>query len=148
MIDERAQETDSGYENKARRIARELGLRVAVVMHPQQECPKWSEKQGKLCDHIHGNRYRVSLMRQDQRKRLSFDFWNSKHDADKGRDPGYYDVLACVASDASMSTDPDELAADLGPMPPSRALTAAQFARRLQRFFTDTELRKLGEVDS
>lgn len=134
------------YETDARRIAAELGLSVTATMHPEQKCPKWGRKPDGRCDHVHGFRYRVVLARKDQRRRLTFDFWNSRAAADEGEEPGYYDILACVSSDASMPTDPDELAAELGPMPPSQAVAAARFAERLQAFFTEDELRKLGEI--
>ena len=135
-------ETDSGYENKARAAARQLGLTLSIG-NPENECPPWRSK-GQRCDHIHGYRYLVTLHKRG--KRLTFLFWNSRDDADKGIDPGYYDILACVSSDSSMPTDPDEVVVELGEMKPSQAIAAAKFAARLQRFFSPDELQVLSEV--
>lgn len=139
-------ETVSAYEANARRVAKAIGLTVSATLATPEKCPQWSRDNGKRCDHIHGRHYRVTLARTDQRRRLTFDFWNSRADADKGIEPGYYDVLACVSSDMSMSTDPDEIAEELGPMRPSQAIAAAKFAERLQAFFTEGERERLAEI--
>jgi hypothetical protein len=135
-------ETESGYENKARRIANDLGLRMTAEQ-VGTECPKWGQKNGR-CEHIHGLHYKVTLRRRG--RSLSFDFWNSQHDAQKGKEPGYYDILSCVSADASMPTDPDEIAEEFGPMPPSQAIAAATFSARLMAFFSGEELRQLSEI--
>ena len=135
-------ETDSGYENKARAVARRLSLTLSIG-DPENECPPW-RSEGQRCDHIHGYKYLVTLHKRH--KRLTFPFWNSRNDADKGIDPGYYDILACISSEASMPTDPDEVVAELGDMKPSQAIAAAKFAARLQAFFSLGELDTLSEV--
>jgi hypothetical protein len=133
-------ETDNEYETKARSIAAAIGLRVTATMHPEGGCPGWR----KRCDHVHGDRYKVTLRKG--RRSLRFDFWNSMHDAQRGIEPGYYDVLSCVSSDAHMPTDPDEVVDELGEMPPSQAIATAKFAERLQAFFTEGELEQLAEI--
>ena len=60
--------------------------------------------------------------------------------------PSCYDILACLSSDASCPTDPDEVVAEFGPMKPSQAIAVAESARRLQAFFTSDELAILSEV--
>ena len=66
----------------------------------------------------------------------------------KGYGPTWYDVLACVAADASSATTPDEVYEDFGPMKPSTANRIAEHTHRLRRFFTEAELDRLGDVDA
>lgn len=139
LAQQRDTETDSGYENKARRIAREIGLTMRAE-HMSDRCPPWEGDSR----HVHGDRYRITLHKDG--RSLSFDFWNSQHDMERGIDPGYYDVLSSVGSDAQSPTDPDEVAREYGDMRPSQAIAVARFAERLQRFFTESELEKLAEI--
>ena len=131
-----------GYESKAKRIAKSIGLAVEVSRHPEGGCPPWG---GGACDHAHGDRYRIRLKRGG--RSIGFDFWNSRHDSERGERPGYYSILACVASDASGPTDPDEIAAEYGPMRPSQAIAVARHSARLRAFLTEREIERLGEVD-
>lgn len=122
-------------------VAQSIGLRVSIQRAVGNVCPPWS----KPCDHKHGNRYMVTLTKPG-RDPLTFPFWDSMHNATTGKAPTIYDVLACVASEASMPTDPDEIVKELGPMKPSQAVAAAEFARKLQTFFTRAERERLAEI--
>ena len=143
----------SEYEVNARRIADSIRLEV-LIAYKGDRCPPWGACANNGC--CHGDRYRVTLKlrRPGDAPRLmpaaghtiSFDFWNSLHDSTRGVRPGYYDILACVSSDLSAPTDADEVAEEFGPMKPSQALVIAKHAARLQAFFTDDEVKALGEI--
>ena len=132
-------ETMSTYEVEARRVASKIGLTVKAEQKGDG-CPPWKTP----CDCIHGDRYRVTLRKK--RRSMSFDFWNSLKDMQDGKEPGYYDVLSCISSDATGPTDPDEVVEEYGDMKPSQAIAAAKFSARLQAFFSGEEIDALGEV--
>lgn len=146
---------------RAQRIAADLGLTVHIAFKGQDRCPPWwdgSERTPGTCDHrYHGDHYRVTLRltrpsvtttsRITRSHSLTFDYWGSHADARTSRRPDTYDILTCVASDATMPTDSDEVVRELGSMRPSQAVAVAKWARRLQAFFTPDELAKLQEVD-
>lgn len=137
--------TPQEYEAHAAAVADALNLRVTVFFEGPA-CPPWGAEPGKLCTHMHGDQYRVYVDRRDTSKRLTFDFWNSKHDKDSGARPSLYDVLTIMGSDASLPTSADAVAEELGPMSPSLALRIARHACKLRAFFTDDERARLAEV--
>jgi hypothetical protein len=147
-------ETDNGYENKARRIARLVGIIVSAKYADPQKCPPWEGREERSryssrdCGRIHGDLYYATIRREhDERASITFDFWNSQSDSDKGGAPGYYNILASVSSDAQGPTTADEVYAEYGDMKPSQAEAVAAFARRLQRFFTEAEREALAEIN-
>lgn len=77
--------------------------------------------------------WRVTLRRG--RRSLAFDFWNSRHDTDKGIDLSAYSVLSSLASESGYN-DVDEAAAELE-LSPSKARALVAFSRRIGRFFDD-----------
>lgn len=127
------------YEAQAERFLKEFDL-IFKVAFKGDRCPPWGDS-----GHTHGDRYRVTVKRANG-KSISFDFWNSLKDVQENKRPTAYDVLACISSDATMPTNPDEVASELGEMKPSQAIAIAKFAKRLQAFFTITELGKLSEI--
>ena len=134
------------YEEQAEQFLTQYGLVIRTAFKGDK-CPAWEE--GTL--HIHGDRYRVTIQRELVTgsipfNSISFDFWNSKNDKDKGIRPTGYDILSTVSSDAFSPTDPDEIVAEYGDMKPSQATAAARFAKRLQAFFTEEELEALSEI--
>lgn len=73
----------------------------------EQECPPWvmftqdfyAPDHAECCDvcgHLHGEHYRVSLMRMDQDEMLEFDFWFGA--SFRGQRPDEYYLLASVNS--------------------------------------------------
>lgn len=160
--------TTTDYESRARQIADALGLTV-VAAFKGDRCPPWLDKRPPVtlhsdrcnaCGSVHGDRYRVTLkftgraeawpawrVGRSTYQSLSFDFWASYQDKLDGHRPGYYDILCCVASEASMPTDPDEIAEEFGPMKPSQAIAIAKHAARLQAFFTEGERARLAEIE-
>lgn len=130
----------SEYETQAQRVAREMGLTVKAA-YKGDKCPQWCD--GK---HQHGDRYRVTLFNGASHRSLSFDFWNSLMDVQRGDRPSYYDILSCVSSEATSPTDPDEVVAEFGEMKPSQAIRIAKWAAKLQAFFTEAEIDALSEI--
>ena len=141
------------YEANAQKIAQAIGLVVKATFKGDR-CPPWEDKSCKSC--VHGDRYCVTLKRvgpdrvfshgEPGPRSLSFDFWNSQADMQAGKQPRYYDILACVASNASTPTDPDEVAQEYGDLLPTQAIAIAKFAKRLQAFFAEAELEMLREI--
>lgn len=129
------------YDQAARGVAQSIGLHVSIERSIKQTCPPWT----KPCDHQHGRCYTIRL-RNTRDEWLTFPFWDSMHNAATGKTPTVYTVLACVSSDASMPTDPDEIAREFGPMKPSQAIAVAEFTRKLQAFFTRAERERLSEI--
>lgn len=133
------------YEAEAQRFLdkNHLILRIAFK---GDKCPPWCDDR-----HIHGDRYRVTIKRNGKgdiplTSSISFDFWNSHADMHQGKRPTAYDILACTSNEATMPTDPDEVVKELGEMKPSQAIAIAKFAKRLQNFFTITELGELSLI--
>ncbi len=127
------------YEAQAKRFLDKFNLSLKVAFKGDK-CPPWDDAR-----HIHGDRYRVTIKRQDRRS-ISFDFWNSLNDKQNGERPTAYDILAAISSDATMPTDPDQVVEEMGEMKPSQAIAVAKFAKKLQAYFTEEELEKLAEI--
>ena len=129
------------YEKQAADFLARFNLKM-TIKEGDGHAPPWSKAA------VDGTHYRVKIARTNTKFNgsISFDFWGSVHDAETGRTPTAYDVLACISSDVYMPTTPDEVAEEIGPMPPSQAIAAARFARRLQTMFTDTEQKALAEI--
>jgi hypothetical protein len=124
----------SPYDTMAEDFLATHGL--ALTFRETDKMPDWEP---------HGDGYRVTVRRESDGRRLSFDWWDSQ--ANMGEPPRPYSVLSSIAIDAAMPTDPDELARELGgDMKPSVAVKAAKFAKRLQEFFTEDELLDLAEI--
>jgi hypothetical protein len=127
------------YEKQAQEFLTKYNLTLKAAFKGDKR-PPWDDNK-----HIHGDRYRVTIKRQD-RKSISFDFWNSFNDSQNSKRPTSYDVLACISSDAYMPTTPDEVVEELGDMKPSQAIATAKLAKKLQSFFTESELTDLAEI--
>lgn len=142
----------SSYDDQARKFLDQYGFKLCARRTPRNNCPTWCDPAGTGCKHQHGDEYRVTITREPGTARIhrirsvSFRFWNSQNDAKQGRRPSAYTILACVSSDAHSPTDPDEVVREFGAMPPSQALAAAAFTKRLQAFFTEAELGALAEI--
>jgi hypothetical protein len=160
------------YLKQAAEFLTRFQLEILIAFKNDTRCPPWSPdvpglQSCRRCGSVHGDHYRVTVRRKGtavsridaareagQRKlhAVTFDFWGSLHDRENHRRISNYDVLATVASDASCPTDATEVISEFGLNPDSisdyrRALAAARFAQRLQRFFTPEEITALGEIN-
>jgi len=130
----------SGYDVKARVFLRVHGFSITSE-NLGFEAPPWNE------NGIHGEKYRVKIRRTTgSRQSITFPFWNSQAAMENGEELTDYDVLACLSSEANMPTDPDQVVEELGEMKPSQAIASANFAKRLQAFFTERELEALSRI--
>lgn len=102
-------------------------------------CPPWCKDN----QHVHGDHYRVSLMRKDDEDSiLEFDYWNSQNSKEKGERPSNYELLACISSMAHTSTDPYEVEQEFG-VDDDHARLIANEAERHHSFFSAEELEDL-----
>jgi hypothetical protein len=86
-------------------------------------------------------------------KRITFDFWGSISDAEKGiKTVSAYDVLACISSDANCADNFKDFCSDFGYDQDSiKGLQTFRrcslFAKRLKAFFTSNEIEQLQEIN-
>ena len=114
-------------------------------------CPPWSGK--KSCDHIHGDRYTITLVKgaDPGAPRLTFDFWNSKNDKKAGKQPTPYDVLASISGDYHCPDTFEEFCSEYGYDEDSRSAEATfkrcrDLSGRLRSFFTEQQAQELQEI--
>lgn len=127
-------------------------------------CPT-CKRSGEVPDleaRTHGHHYKVTLNGIDPRdesltlnpakRRLTFDFWSSIADANKGiKTVKPYDVLANISSDAYTPETFKDFCSEYGY--DSDSIKASQtfrrcsaFAKKLRAFFTESELEQLQEI--
>lgn len=162
--------TPSTYDQQATDFLTRHGLKIAIKLSNSKDAP-WQPS---------GNHYRVTLKRPKAEqmracdkcggmvnwtcpkcvrptqpapmlKSLSFDFWGSQCDQEKGEHPTPYDVLACIASDVHCPDTFEDFCAEYGYDEDSRKAEqtfrrASTFARKLRAFFTDAEQEELSEI--
>ncbi len=105
-----------------------------------------------------GNHYRVTLSRgaipawkaaNQCGKRLTFDFWGSLNDKEKGVAPHAYDVLACLSSEINCPETYADFCSEYGYQDRDEYKAykrLARFAGRLRAFFTNAEREELAEI--
>lgn len=114
---------------------------VAVDIKPAKDkAPAWVGQGDK-----HGHRYRVTL-RHNDRPSVSFDFWGSINDREKGERPSAYDVLACISGDVNCPETFTDFCGEYGYDEDSRKAEATfkrchSLAMQLRAFFPEGEER-------
>jgi len=148
------------YDQQAENFLTSNGLKFRATLS-DTKTPPWG--QGPT----HGHHYRVTLssgIRATGKRnkgggvafrkggRLTFDFWGSIADAEKGiKTVKPYDVLACISSDAYTPATFADWCSEYGDSADSiKALQTfrrcSAFAKRLRAFFTEAELEQLSEI--
>ncbi len=104
----------------------------------------------------HGHHFRVTLSKakpfQWKSARITFDFWSSIADREKGiKTVSAYSVLACLASDSYCADTFKDFCADYGYEEDSRKAektfkACRKMAHKLREFFTSKELEQLQEI--
>ena len=123
-------------------------LRFRSVQHADR-CPPYCALEGG--GHPHGHRYRVTISRKGG-GRLSFDFWNSRHDIERGDTTiRPYDALACIGGDVHTADTFEEFCSEYGYDADSRKAEKTwklcdRFAQRIRAFFTEDEIEALSEI--
>jgi|APGre2960657404_1045060.scaffolds.fasta_scaffold184490_2 hypothetical protein len=123
----------------------EMGVRLTITPTDSGKCPPFCD--GK---HIHGDEHRCTFSRGG--RSLRFSFWNSLNDARTGTPADLQSVVNCVAMDGNCPQTFEDFCAEYGYDEDSRKAertfrTCADFARRINAFFTAEELEKLAELD-
>ena len=127
------------YDQQAAEFLDRFGIRLRVG-EASDKAPPWA-------DGPHGYCHRITLSRDG--RRLSFYFWGSINDANLGKRPTAYDVLACIGSDLRTF---EEFCGEYGYDEDSRKALdtfkrVRKFADRLAAFFaTDKEREALAEI--
>jgi len=132
--------TSNEYGTQAEQFLTSNGIKFRATLS-NTKSPAWGS------DGKHGHHYRVTLSKPA--KRLTFDFWSSIADAQKGiKTVRPYDVLACVNGDAYTPETFEDFCEEYGY--DSDSIKALQtfrrcsaFAKRLSAFFTAKELEQL-----
>lgn len=148
--------TLSEYDAQAETFLATHGLKFRATLS-DSKTPAWSE--GEKC----GHHYRVTLSKGKpcsadytgnirSASRLTFDFFSSIADAEKGIvTVKPYNVLACISADAYTPATFADFCAEYGYEEDSiKALQmfrrCDRFAKRLRDFFTEQELTDLSEI--
>jgi hypothetical protein len=148
----------SFYDTQAEQFLTSNGIKFRATLS-DTKTPAWSD------NGMRGHHYRVTLSRSlDSRvaiaeesgkappPRLTFDFWSSIADADKGiKTVRPYDVLACISGDAYTPETFADFCGEYGyEQDCIKALQTfrrcSAFAKRLRAFFTEAELEQLQEI--
>ena len=145
------------YEQQAQAFLDKHGIKFRATLS-DSKTPAW-KTEGDKC----GHHYRVTLSRgeipawkaanQCNLKRLTFDFWGSIADAEKGETTVTpYDVLACISGDVHCAETFKDFCADFGDSEDSiKALQmfrrCSAFSKRLRAFFTAQEIEDLSEIN-
>ena len=150
------------YEKQATDFLAKHGIKFRCTLSDSKVSP-WRCESANAANRREGKRtidphhYRVTLSKGRKGKyalpppRITFDFWGSSNDAEKGIDPTAYDVLACISSDSHCADTFKDWCADMGESEDSiKALQTFRrchaFAKRLQAFFTQDELGALRDI--
>lgn len=159
--------TTTNYEQQAQAFLDRFAIKFRATLSDSKVAPWAGErKDHQLTSHCDPHHYRVTLSspmkwekwgspqaRQiNPHRRITFDFWASIADAEKGiKTATPYDVLACISSDTYCPDTFKEWAGEFGESEDSiRALQTyrrcSAFAKRLQSFFTPEEITALQEI--
>lgn len=147
------------YDIQATQFLASNGLKLRATLS-DTKAPAWIKGEK------HGHHYRVQIWREGRThwnatdkpakvvpspRRLTFDFWGSIADAESGKAPTPYDIIACISSDAYTPETFEDWCSEYGY--DSDSLNALQtfrrcnaFAKRLRAFFTPAELEQLSEI--
>ena len=122
------------YERLASLFLKESGLVIHADL-VEDSCPPWCQG-----DCVHGNHYVISVMdKAEERETLTFDFWESGVDKEKGERPSNYTILSIISATIDSSPyDADE----------NTLKNLEEFTVKAKKFFTPAELEKLEELFS
>lgn len=141
------------YNAQAQAFLDKYGIKLRVTLSDSKTAPWHDESRGER------HHYRVTLSRNvyagrnshSPKARLTFDFFGSIADAEKGAHPRAYDVLACLSGDINTPDTFAEFCGDYGydadSIKAKRQFNRCdRFAKRLRAFFTDEEREGLAEI--
>lgn len=138
--------TTTDYDAQAAAFVKAANLEIRKV-HKGDRAPNWV---GPGEDH--GDRYRVTILRRDDRtSRFSFDFWDSIAAREAGKPLTDYGVLSCISLEAFAPETFEDFCSDFGYDSDSRKAMRTfkalrKMADKMQAFFTPEELEQLAEI--
>jgi len=154
------QNTVSQYDTQAESFLAANNIKFCAVLSDSKPAP-WAMQEKPFKTEPHHFRVTLSKGRPCTPEytgnvcssyRLTFDFWSSIADAEKGIETvSAYSVLACISGDANCTETFADFCAEYGYETDSiKSLQAfrrcSSFAKRLQAFFTAGELAQLSEI--
>lgn len=142
------QSAASEFDKQAADFLAKYGITVSIRRkdpHGPGPAPEWAT------NGIRGIAYKVTL-RAEGRKPVSFDYWGSKHDMDRGVPASEYDVLACISGELHCPEKFEEWCSEFGEDEDSCRAYAnwergLKHSRKLQAFFPEGQEREdLSEI--
>lgn len=132
------------YDDQAAKFLADFGLSLSLARKGERR-PPWADE-----TFSHGKHYVVTIARHDGPS-LSFDFWGSVADAQAGRHPSAYSVLACIGGDVHCPETFEEFCGEYGYDSDSRKAertfrACLAFAKKLNDFFSAREIERLAEI--
>lgn len=148
------------YEKQAQDFLNEFGIKFRATLADSKPAPWAMEEKPFKAEPHH---YRVTLSRSQGSPvcqpdgiriphRLTFDFWGSMADSEKGINRATpYDVLSCISGDVNCPETFENFCSEYGYKSDSiKALQTfrrcAVFGKRLRAFFTQPEIEKLQTI--
>lgn len=135
----------SQYHKQATEFLAKHNLAVDIRRTEVQTSPSWNR--GKP----HGMRYWVTVYSIPGSVRapseLSFEFWDSVNNKQRGLKPHAYDILTSLSSAMSSPDTADGVYAEFGDMKPSQCQEIADFGRKVREFFSADEMTDLSEIN-
>jgi hypothetical protein len=140
------------YTEQANQFLTRNGIKFRATLS-DSKTPAWKAGGEKS-----GHHYRVTLSSNhvtgpNHARRITFDFWGSIADAEKGQtEVSTYDVLACISGDVNCPDTFKDFCAEYGDNEDSiKALQTFRrcnsFSKRLRAFFTQAEIEQLSEIN-
>ncbi len=135
------------HDVQADKFLNEFRMCIHAELVKEPECPAWiqfvpdlydpeDEDSCTVCGQLHGQHYRVSLMRMDAEEMLEFDFW---HAAGTKERPEESSLLACIMQTTFMQKDTSDLVDKFPEMIWEEATRLVNQSWEFNRFFSDEE---------
>jgi hypothetical protein len=127
----------SEYDTQANKFLQNFNLQITMEEGENK----------KECDWNCGNSYLVTIKKG--KKKMSFDFHDSRHNQDTGMIPSNYSILACIASESYCPDTLEEFLMEYGyEEKEGRKVfkNLKSFSEKINKFFTEEEMESLREI--
>jgi hypothetical protein len=131
------------YHQQAEKFLNDFGIKCRIVKSNTKDA-NWQPS---------GDHYKITLWRKlaNKNKRISFDFWGSLNDKEKGIALHPYSVLACISGEVYCSDSFADFCAEFGYDIDSISVKktfkdCVKMSKKLQGFFNDKEIKALQEI--
>ena len=146
------------YQKQAADFLEKFGIKFVAKLN-DTKTPPWPVTNLAVHKKNHGHHYRVTISKGNRGQgvkfgqHLTFDFWTSLADMDKGiKTVTPYDVLACISGDVNCPETFEDFCGEYGYDEDRRSAEktfkrCAAFGKRLRAFFTAEEIEALQEIN-